>query len=186
MKRTIFLDRDGVITEDPPHYAHRIDQLKIIPRSGAAIRLLKKMGYLVIVVSNQSGVARGYYQEADIQCFHDEMVRQLSIEGAHIDAIYYCPHHPEAKVAEYRVACRCRKPEPGMLERAAEEHHIELDESYIIGDKVSDIEAGKRAGCRGILVLTGHGADESLQVDDGECFIAKDLYDAVSRYIREK
>ncbi|MDG6218103.1 MAG: D-glycero-beta-D-manno-heptose 1,7-bisphosphate 7-phosphatase [Candidatus Thermoplasmatota archaeon] len=186
MRRTIFLDRDGVITEDPPHYAHRIDQLKLIPRTGEAIRMLNEMDYLVIVVSNQSGVARGYYHETDIECFNDEMIRQLAHNRAHIDAIYYCPHHPEAKIAEYRVACWCRKPKPGMLQQAAEEHHINLNESYIIGDKRSDIEAGRRAGCRGILVLTGHGADESSKVKDGECFIAKDLYDAVNRYIREE
>jgi len=185
LNHAVLLDRDGVITEDPPHYAYRVEQVQIIPRSGEAIRLLNEMGYLVIVVSNQSGVARGYYREPDITRFNDEMMRQLSLDGAHIDAIYYCPHHPDAKIDKYRSTCRCRKPQPGMLLKAAEEHHINLEKSYIIGDKMSDIEAGKRAGCRGILVVTGHGAEESLRVKDGDCLIAADLYDAASRYIRD-
>ena len=98
MNKAVFLDRDGVITKEPPHYAHSIDQLKLIPKSTEAIRLLNESGFKVIVVSNQSGVARGYYQEKDIQIYNNEMKRQLEEKGAYIDAIYYCPHYPTATI----------------------------------------------------------------------------------------
>ena len=127
--------------------------MRIIPRSGEAIRLLNEAGYRVIVVSNQSGVAKGYYLESDIALFNDEMKRQLFRFGAQIDALYYCPHHPEADVKRYKLTCNCRKPRPGMILQAATEHHINLEKSYLVGDKWSDIEAGKEAGIRAIFSL---------------------------------
>ena len=101
MNKAVFLDRDGVITHDPPHYAHRIDQLKLIPQSAEAIKSLNETGFKVVVVSNQSGVARGYYQERDVEIFNEAMKARLEDQGAHIDAIYYCPHYPEAKIEAY-------------------------------------------------------------------------------------
>jgi len=181
--KAVFLDRDGVITEDPPHYAHRVDQVKIIPGSGEAIRLLNQHDYKVIVVSNQSGVAKGYYQEDDVWKFNAEMKRQLSLEGAHIDAIYYCPHHPDATVNQFRESCTCRKPQPGMLIRAAKEHRINLDASFMIGDKFSDILAGKSAHCKSIFVLTGHGKEEFIHLKDSNVPVAINLLDAVKKYI---
>ncbi|MFA4849317.1 MAG: HAD family hydrolase [Methanoregula sp.] len=183
IKKAVFLDRDGVITEDPPHYAHRIDQVQIIPGSADAIRLLNEGDFIVIVVSNQSGVAKGYYQEHDIRLFNDEMKRQLSLEGAYIDAEYYCPHHPEGIIDRYRQECSCRKPQPGMLIQAAEEHQINLKASFMIGDKFSDIVAGKSVNCRTIFVLTGHGKGEVSHLKGSTVPVAVNLLNAVKEYI---
>ncbi|MFC1900283.1 D-glycero-beta-D-manno-heptose 1,7-bisphosphate 7-phosphatase [Chloroflexota bacterium] len=180
MSKAVFLDRDGVITLDPPHYAHRLDQLALIPGTGEAIRLLNENGYSVIVVTNQAGIAYGYYQEEDAVSFNKAMEEKLAEDGASIDAIYFCPHHIEAKVEKYRLACNCRKPEPGMLLKAEKEQGIDLKESYIVGDKLTDIEAGKRAGCKTILVKTGYGR-EVAQNEKVDCeFIAEDLCEAVN------
>ena len=182
MRKAVFLDRDGVLNKDPPHYAHRLDQLELIPRSGTAVKKLNEHGYLVIIISNQSGVARGYYTEKDVSLFNNALLMKIQECGGEVDAIYYCPHHPEAKTERYRLTCNCRKPEPGMILQAAKEHNIDLQKSYVIGDKRSDIEAGKNAGCQTILVLTGHGTDESLKIKD-TCLVTSDLYEAVSKYI---
>ena len=183
MTRAVFLDRDGVITREPPHYAHEVSQLKLIPKSTDAIRLLNENGFIVIVASNQAGIAYGYYGEEDALLFHQAMKENLAREGAHIDAIYYCPHHPEAKIEKYRVNCNCRKPKPGMLTRAAKELNIDLKQSYVIGDKLSDIEAGKRAGCKTTMVRTGHGVEE-LKSNEIDCdYVANDLYDAVQHIL---
>ncbi len=181
MNKAVFLDRDGVITKEPPYYAHRIDQLELVPKSAEAIRLLNKNGFKVIIISNQSGVARGYYQEKDIQIYNNEMKRQLEKKGARIDAIYCCPHHPEAVIEKYRIDCDCRKPKPGMLRQAEKDLNLDLKCSFLIGDKTSDIEAGYRAGCKTILVLTGHGNDELKKISKTNVksnYISKDLYTA--------
>jgi D,D-heptose 1,7-bisphosphate phosphatase len=183
MKNAVFLDRDGVITEDPPHYAHRVDQVRIILGCGEAIRLINDMGYQVIIVSNQSGLARGYYQESDVKLFNDEMMRQLSLEGAHIDEIYYCPHHPDGIIEKFRGLCTCRKPQPGMLIQAAEQHEINLKTSFLIGDKFSDILAGNAVNCRTILVLTGHGKEEMHHLNGSTVPVADNLLNAVKKYI---
>ena len=183
MIKAVFLDRDGVITEDPPHHAHRVDQVRIIPGSGEAIRLLNDMGYQVIVVSNQSGVAKGYYREPDIGLFNEEMKRQLSLEGAHIDAEYYCPHHPDGIIDQFREECSCRKPLPGMLIQAASQHQINLKASFMVGDKFSDIIAGNAVNCRTILVLTGHGKEEVIHLKGSMIPVAVNLLNAVKEYI---
>jgi len=182
VNKAVFLDRDGVITKEPPFYAHRIDQLELIPKSSEAIRLLNKNGFKVIVVSNQAGVAKGYYQEKNIQIYNNEMKRQLKEKGAHIDAIYYCPHHSEATIEKYKIDCECRKPKPGMLRQAEKDLNLDLKCSFLIGDKMSDIEAGYRAGCRTILVLTGQGNDELKKIsemDTKPTYISKDLFTAI-------
>lgn len=183
MRRAVFLDRDGVLNKDPPHYAHRLDQLELLPRSGTAVKILNEYGYLVIIISNQSGVARGYYTENEVSIFNNALLMKIQEFGGEVDAIYYCPHHPDAKIEKYRLTCNCRKPNPGMLLQAAKEHNIDLQKSYVVGDKCSDIEAGKNAGCQTILVLTGHGTDESLKMKDDNCLVAVDLYEAISKYI---
>ncbi len=182
MNRAVFLDRDGVITKEPPYYAHKIDQLELIPKSAEAIRLLNESGFEVIVVSNQAGVARGYYQEKDIETYNNAMKRQLEEKGARIDALYYCPHHPGAAIEKYKTDCECRKPKPGMLKRAERDLNLDLKRSFLIGDKMSDIEAGYRAGCKTILVLTGQGNDELKmisKIDIKPNYISKDLFAAI-------
>jgi D-glycero-D-manno-heptose 1,7-bisphosphate phosphatase len=183
MIKTIFLDRDGVITADPPHYAHRIDQLSLIPGSAEAILLLNQQGFMVIVITNQSGVAKGMYKEENIHIFNNEMQKRLQELGAHVDAIYYCPHHPEGIVPEYKKNCDCRKPEPGMLRKAVEDMNLTLDDSYLVGDKWSDIEAGKSVGCTTILVMTGHGQGEYEQTKGSAHYYADDLLSAVKNII---
>ncbi len=178
MNRAVFLDRDGVITQEPPHYAHRLDQLELISKSANAIRLLNENGFLVIVACNQAGIAHGYYREEDAEMFNQAMKEELAKMGAHIDAIYICPHHPEANIDIYRMDCDCRKPRPGMLLNAGIDLNIDMNKSFMIGDKLIDIEAGRKAGVSTVLVKTGQGV-EVTQNGDIECdFIADDLYQA--------
>jgi len=146
-----FLDRDGTINEDVDFLADPRD-LRLLPGAAEAIAMLRRAGYLVIVVSNQSGIARGYFDEATLAAIHDELRRHLRAEGADVDAIYWCPHLPEGQVERYAVACGCRKPEPGLLLRAAAEWRIDLTRSVMIGDAERDVEAGRRAGCRTALL----------------------------------
>lgn len=145
-----FLDRDGVLNADHG-YAHRLDQLEWIDGAPAAVRLLNEAGYYVFVATNQSGIARGYYDEAAVKHFHAHMQAALRAQGAHIDAFYYCPHHPEGSVGRYAVACRCRKPGTGLLEQAAEEWPLDRSRSFLIGDKASDLKAAADFGIHGIL-----------------------------------
>lgn len=179
----VFLDRDGVITHDPPHYAHRIDQLALIEGSGLAIKMLNDTRFKVIVITNQSGVAKGLYTENDIEIFNNGMIEQLKQVNAHIDAIYYCPHHPEAKMEKYRIDCDCRKPNPGMLIKAEEKFNIDFKSSFLVGDKWSDIEAGRSVGCKTILVETGHGLLEYENKKYYVDYVAADLLDAVQNFI---
>jgi D-glycero-D-manno-heptose 1,7-bisphosphate phosphatase len=183
MNKAVFLDRDGVITEDPPHYAHRLDQLCLIPGSAQAIQRLNAHNFRVIVISNQSGVARGYYREEDVEIFNDGMKSLLAKEGAHVDANYYCPHHPDAIIERYKIDCDCRKPKPGMIRTAVQNHSLDIQNSFVVGDKWSDIEAGSAAGCKTVLVLTGHGKGEFDKEHRSADYIATDLFDAVTHYI---
>lgn len=186
MNRAIFLDRDGVIVEDLD-YTYRIDQLKLIPGSAEAIKLLNQNDFLIIIVTNQSGIAKGYFTENDTILFNDSMKEKLREYGAHIDAIYCCPHHPDAKIEKYKTDCDCRKPKPGMLKKAEKKFDIDLIQSFIIGDRLSDIEAGKCVGCKAIMVLTGYGKDEPK--NDRIDHITQNLYEAVeyilTSYTRE-
>jgi D-glycero-D-manno-heptose 1,7-bisphosphate phosphatase len=151
-RRAVFLDRDGVVVEDVG-YLRSPDQLRLLPGAAEAIRRLREAGYLAIVVTNQSGVARGYFGEEDVRRAHAALEEMLRAAGTKLDAIYYCPHHPTEGEPPYRVACSCRKPEPGMLLQAAADLGIDLKASALIGDKPSDVEAAHRAGCRAALVV---------------------------------
>lgn len=183
MNRAVFLDRDGTIIEEPPHYAYRPDQLKFIPGSVEAIRLLNINNFKVVVVSNQAGISRGYYLEKNTILFHQLMKEKLSEYNVIIDAIYYCPHHPDATINRYRVNCDCRKPRPGMLKRAEKELNIDLKQSYVVGDKKSDIDAGKSVGCKTVIVLTGYGKEEIKNNHIEYDLIADNLYRAVEQIL---
>lgn len=158
MKRAVFIDRDGTLNIEK-EYLYRAEDFEFIPGAPEAIRLLNQAGILVIIVTNQSGVARGYYTEEDVENLHRHIERELQMYGAHIDAWFYCPHHPSGR-GSYALPCNCRKPLPGMLYEAAERYNIDLGNSTMIGDKRADSEAGLAAGCRTILVRTGYGANE--------------------------
>ena len=162
LKRAVFVDRDGTINVEK-EYLYRADDFEFIPGAPQALRLLNEAGFLVVVVTNQSGVARGYYSEQDVGILHRHIETELAKAGARVDGWYYCPHHPSGR-GSYSLPCQCRKPLPGMLLEAAQRHNIDLAESVMIGDKLADVEAGIAAGCRTtILVRTGYGAaDEGL------------------------
>ena len=152
--RTVFLDRDGVINRNPPNmgYVQSWSEFSFIPNARKAIRELTQNGYRIIVVTNQAGIGRGLFTEENLTDIHARMVSEIVETGGRIDAIYYCPHHPNA-------GCECRKPKPGMLTRAVREHNIELSSAYLIGDSTTDIEAGQRVGTQTLLVLTGLGQE---------------------------
>jgi D-glycero-D-manno-heptose 1,7-bisphosphate phosphatase len=154
----VFIDRDGTLNEDFGYIADPKD-LVLYPFAGLAVRLLNDNGVKAIVVTNQSTVARGYCSEQMIEIIHAKLREELHKQGAHLDAVYYCPHHPEIGQEQYQRDCCCRKPKAGMLLQAAREHNIDLERSYVIGDKTLDIEMAKSVGARGALVLTGYGPD---------------------------
>lgn len=160
MKKAIFLDRNGAIIEDTG-YPHRIEDMKILKATSDAIKKLNKAGYLIILVTNQSGIGRSIFTEKEMDIFNRKMIEQLKKDGVVIDAVYFCPHHPEAKIEKYRKVCECRKPKPGMLLKAAKEHNISLKDSWMIGDKEDDISAGKAAGCKTIKLGKKDSADFS-------------------------
>lgn len=179
--RAVFLDRDGTICAEVG-YINSIEQMRLLPRSARAIHFLNQHGFKVVVVTNQSGVARGLIPEPHLVDIHAEMIRQLKEEGAFLDGIYYCPHHPEEGNPPYLQECRCRKPATGLLEQAALDLNLDLSLSYMIGDHYSDIECGKRIGAKTILLLTGHGRqalDRQEEWPSRPDHIAADLYDAV-------
>lgn len=154
-KPAAFLDRDGVLNIDHG-YVHAVDQLEWIAGAPQAVRILNEAGYFVFVVTNQSGVARGLYDETAVNHFHAHMQEVLMAQGAHIDAFYYCPHHPDGKIKSLAVHCSCRKPGTGMLEKAAREWPIELEGSFLIGDKDADMAAAAAFKIRGIKFDTAH------------------------------
>jgi D-glycero-D-manno-heptose 1,7-bisphosphate phosphatase len=160
INRAVFLDRDGTINIER-EFLHRPEEFLFIPGAVQAIRLLKEAGFRVIVVTNQSGIARGYYDEASVNRLHRYIDEELIRFGASIDAYYFCPHHPQYSMDDKEKACGCRKPLPGMLLKAAADFYLDLPTSYIIGDKLADVQAGLNAGCRPILVRSGYGAEEA-------------------------
>ena len=164
-RKAIFLDRDGVINEEIGQLS-RVEDLKIYDFAAKAIKEINNSDYLTIVITNQSMIAKGFMTEADLKEIHKKLETELGLRGAKIDAIYYCPHHPEKGFAgerpELKIKCKCRKPEIGLLLKARKDFNIDLRKSYLIGDRTVDILAGKRAGCKTILVKTGYGGKDGL------------------------
>jgi D-glycero-D-manno-heptose 1,7-bisphosphate phosphatase len=158
-RRAVFLDRDGVINVER-HYLHRIDDFAFVPGAPEALRRLQEAGWKLVVVTNQSGMARGFYTEDDYQRLTRHMDDRLHEAGVHLDAVLHCPHLPDATVAAYRLACACRKPAPGMLLHAARALGLNLARSVMVGDKASDLQAGRAAGAgRCLLVRSGQSID---------------------------
>ncbi len=177
-KPAVFLDRDGTMNVEK-EYLHKISDFEFIPSADKAIKKLNDNGYLVIVVTNQSGVARGYYVEEDVRKLHDHMMEELRKIGAHIDADYYCPHHPEKGIGKYKKDCDCRKPDIGMFNKAMERFDIDVSNSWMIGDKEDDMRFAKNCGIKGILVKTGYGKNV-----DGKYLRRRDLMKAVEYIIK--
>lgn len=186
----VFLDRDGVLIEDINLLTRR-DQVRVCRRAPEALKALHASGYQLFVVTNQTIVARGLATEQDVEelnSFIGELLLEKS--GCKIEHFYYCPHHPEATLPEYRIKCECRKPRPGMLLQAAREYNLDLSASFMVGDRISDIVAGHKAGCRTILVETGmHQAhpiiSDAMDLSIKPDFVCTDLYEA-SRIIIER
>lgn len=181
LRPAVFLDRDGTICEEVGYLNH-VSRFRMFPFVAAALRRLNESGYPVIVVSNQSGVARGYFPESLVQQVNHVMEQQLSEGGAKVDAVYYCPHASSEN-------CSCRKPKTGMLERAAREHCIDLQRSFVVGDRHGDIELAHNAKARGILVRTGYGEGElawhAAKWPARPDFVANDLAQAVDWILRQ-
>ena len=188
MMRAVFIDRDGTLSEEIG-YVNHVSRFRLLPRSAEAIKKLNDAGIAAVIITNQAGVARGYFPEERILEVHKRMEELLADGGAKLDGIYYCPHHPSAGEPPYRADCDCRKPKPGLLLRAAKELDIDIKNSYMIGDKFSDVELAHNAGCKGILTLTGYGRgeweynrEEAGMTPD---FVAEDLLDAVEWILKE-
>src|SRR3990172_8070317 len=185
----VFIDRDGTLTEEVGYVNHP-KRLRLLPRSAEAIRRLNAAGTAAIVVTNQAGVARGYFSEEVLAAVNAALVAQLKEAGAHLDGIYVCPHHPTEGATPYRMVCGCRKPKPGLLLRAAADHGLDLSRSTLVGDKASDLVAARAVGASGVLVLTGYGLGEweyrraAFAVEPDH--VAEDLLDAVDWVIARR
>ena len=175
--RAVFLDRDGTINVDT-HYPHDARQLEIIPRSLEGIRILSKLPVHIIVVSNQAGIALGMFTRDQMSNFNKELRLRVERASGRIDAFYYCPHPEPKNLSKGQIPCNCSKPAPGLLLEASDDFNIDLSNSFIIGDKTSDIVAGETVGCTGILVKTGKGGKEEGALPIQTNLIADDLYEA--------
>ncbi len=175
--RAIFLDRDGTLIRDVP-FAHRVEDMQLIDGAVAGLRRMAVLGFQLVIVTNQSGIARGYYSEDEMHAFHRALSERLRAEHVEIAAIYYCPFHPTEGVGRYRRHSPLRKPEPGMILQAGAERKLELSQCYAIGDKKSDIGAGQAAGCRTILVQNGKGGQREANLETPPDFVAADLVEA--------
>ena len=175
----LFFDRDGTLNSELD-FLSRPEELQLIPNAARAIREANEFGVRVFIITNQSGIARGLFTETDLVAVHKRLIAMLAHEGARVDAIYYCPHHPEYGQTPYKKACNCRKPKPGMLRKAAKEFGVNLSQSFVIGDRCIDMQAGKAAGCKTAMVLTGYGVVEREECRDARTvdFIASDAYEA--------
>jgi len=186
--RAVFLDRDGTINEEVG-YVNHLDRFYLLPRSAKAIRLLNEHHYKTVVVTNQSGVARGYFPESLVEAVHKKMADLLEREGAHLDGIYYCPHHPHEGEPPYRQRCRCRKPATGLVEEAVRMLDLDLRGSYVVGDRGMDMEFAQAVGVMGVLVLTGYGRGEWEYLRDRwkvkPAYVAEDLYDAAQWIVEQ-
>jgi D-glycero-D-manno-heptose 1,7-bisphosphate phosphatase len=181
----VFLDRDGTIIEERG-FIDRLDMIAMFPWTGDALRLLKRAGYVVVVATNQSAVARGMIEEAFLHEVHRAIDAKLAGSGGSIDAYYYCPHLPNAVIDKYRQVCRCRKPSPGLIEQACRELELDLHRSVMIGDRWRDIASGAAAGTRTVLVRSGHGAHEEAAPEAGVAAdaIVNNLMEAVGWTLR--
>ncbi len=188
-RRAVFMDRDGTISEEIGYVNHPA-RYRVFPYASEAVRLLNQSDYLAILVTNQAGVARGYFTEDVIKAVHARLEQELEEGGAHLDAIFYCAHHPSIGEHPYRFDCDCRKPKPGLVTRAAEHFDIDLTKSWMIGDRYSDIELARNAGLRAAFVLSGYGLGE-WEYQRGAWktepdLVAKDLLEAVQLIVKKE
>ena len=181
MNRAVFLDRDGTINEEMGYINH-ISRFRLFDFVPQAIKILNEAGFVVIVVTNQSGVARGYFDEKLVREIHKKLIEDLKKESARIDGVYYCPHHPQEGRGKYKKDCECRKPKTGMIDIAVKDHNIDLSRSFMVGDRYKDIVFAKRAGLQPVFVKTGYGIGEysyqRREWTEKPLFIAENLLEA--------
>lgn len=158
-QRAVFIDRDGTLSDEVGYINHP-SRFRLLPYAADAIKHLNENGWLAIVTTNQAGVARGYFSEDMIATVHEAMTKDLERDGARLDAIYYCAHHPSVGEPPYRFDCDCRKPKPGLISRAARDFEIDLNGSWMVGDRYSDVELARNAGVKSAFVLSGYGRGE--------------------------
>jgi D-glycero-D-manno-heptose 1,7-bisphosphate phosphatase len=156
----VFFDRDGTLNEDVG-YLDRLERLHLYPYATEALRVVSRAGYRIVIVTSQAGIAHGVIDEPTVQRIHAHILGRFADAGVHVDGVYYCPHHPDAKVARYRVTCECAKPKPGMVLQAARELDLDLARSFVVGDRWRDLLMGQAAGARGLIVRTGYGGTEA-------------------------
>ena len=191
MKKAIFLDRDGVINKNADDITTP-EKFEMLPGVSEAIKKINDSGYLAIIITNQPIISKGFCTFDDLKKIHDKMNAELAEAGAHIDAIYVCPHHPkkgfEGEVSELKIDCDCRKPKPGLIKQAIAEHDIDTKESWMIGDSPSDIAAGKAAGVKTVLVSDGGGSGAAHEaiIDTEPDAVKKDLEEAVDYIFSQK
>ena len=186
LRRAVFFDRDGTLNVEVGHL-RRLDHFAMYPFAADAVKRVNEAGLLAIVITNQSGVARGFFSEEHVHSANAKLTKHLESGGARLDRIYYCPHHPEGPIEKFMQECGCRKPSPGMLEKAAAEFGIQLDQSFVVGDRFVDIEAAHRINATSILVLTGAGQNELASNTSAlqPHFVAEDADAAVSWILRQ-
>ncbi len=185
MRPAVFLDRDGTLIEERG-YLSKLEDIALFADTPAALRRLRDAGFALVVVTNQAGIARGYFDEAFVQKAHRYLGEMLAAEGIVIDGYYYCPHHPDGLVPEYSRVCRCRKPAPGMVEHAARDLDLDIDRSFVVGDKWLDVELATNAGARGILVRTGYGAGDEQRPELSKAIAIVDtILDAANEIVRQ-
>ncbi len=188
-RRAVFMDRDGTISEEVGYVNHP-SRYRVFPYSAEAVRLLNEAGWLAILVTNQAGVARGYFAEDLIGTVHDTLKQEMARGGARLDAIYYCAHHPSVGEPPYRIDCDCRKPKPGLIRRAATDFNIDLAESWMVGDRYSDIELARNAKVRSAFLLSGYGRGEweyqRAAWKHEPDMVAEDLLEAVRKIVNRK
>lgn len=188
-RRAVFMDRDGTLSEEVGYVNHP-SRFRLFPYAASAIKHLNDSGWLAIVITNQAGVARGYFSEDMIQTIHAAMARELENSGARLDAVYYCAHHPTVGEPPYRLDCDCRKPKPGLISRAANEFDIDLEGSWMVGDRYGDVELARNAGVNSAFVLSGYGRGEWEHQRAGWIekpdLVAKDLLEAVKAIVSRK
>jgi D-glycero-D-manno-heptose 1,7-bisphosphate phosphatase len=182
MNKAVFIDKDGTLVEDIPY---NIDPslITLTPGAKEALVLLKSKGFLLIVISNQSGIARGYFKEVDLEKVKNRLQEMLAPHDVQLDGIFFCPHHPDGVISNYAISCDCRKPKPGMILCAAEAFEIDLSRSWMIGDILHDVESGNRAGCKTILIDNGNETEWILSEYRKPTAVANNLTEAAEKII---
>lgn len=178
MEKVVFLDRDGTISKDSPNHIKSWDEVHFFPNSKQAIKLLNDNGFNIIIITNQSVIARGMVTVEELDNIHNKMIDELEEYGCKIHKIYYCPHHPDD-------GCGCRKPQPGLLIKAAQENDIDTSKCYMVGDRIMDVEAGKKVNCKTIFIKSNYGMDELKNSIKKPDYIARDLLDASKWIIKD-